>query len=202
MVTVTWKHSTIPRCIQTVTEFVISTSNNIENMPWNDWLFQKRSEVKITVTPKWCATLCHFKMHPHIKFIIPTSNNVEDMLQTWLFLKEVRSKDHDPSDPKIVRNTLPSQDVFTQSPSLWFLPQITWKLCPGTIILETRSDVKITVTKIWFATLRHPQMHTHSKFVIPTSNNVWDMLQKWLFKASGMINFTKRFLNFVANNMF
>ena len=38
--------------------------------------------------------------------------------------------------------------------------------------LETRSEVKVTVTQLWYATLRHPKMHPHTKFEIPTSNNM------------------------------
>ena len=42
--------------------------------------------------------------------------------------------------------------------------------------LETRSEVKlkVTVTQLW--SLRHPKMHPHTKFEIPTLNNVRDML--------------------------
>ena len=38
--------------------------------------------------------------------------------------------------------------------------------------LETWSEVKfkVTVTQIWYATLRHPKRHPHSKLEIPTSN--------------------------------
>ena len=39
-------------------------------------------------------------------------------------------------------------------------------------ILETRSEVKVTVTQGWYLTLRHPKMHPHTKFRIPTSNNM------------------------------
>ena len=48
-----------------------------------------RSEVKfkVTVTQLWYATLPHPKMHSHIKFEFPTSNNIRDMLLTRLFLK-------------------------------------------------------------------------------------------------------------------
>ena len=44
--------------------------------------------------------------------------------------------------------------------------------------LETKSEVKfkVTVTKLWYATLLHPKMHPHTKFEIPTSNNIRDML--------------------------
>ena len=43
--------------------------------------------------------------------------------------------------------------------------------------LETRSEVKfkVTVTQLWYATLCHPKMHPHTKFEIPTSNNIGDM---------------------------
>ena len=50
-----------------------------------------------------------------------------------------------------------------------------------TIILKTRSEVKfnVTVTQLWYATLRHPKMHPHTKFEIPTSNNIRDMLKEY-----------------------
>ena len=34
------------------------------------------------------------------------------------------------------------------------------------IILETRSEVKFTVTPKWYSKLRHPKMHPHTKFGI------------------------------------
>ena len=39
--------------------------------------------------------------------------------------------------------------------------------------LETRSEVKfkVTVTKLWYVT-HHPKLHPHTKFEIPTSNNM------------------------------
>ena len=45
------------------------------------------------------------------------------------------------------------------------------------IILKTRSEVKVkvTVTRKWYATHRHPKMHPHTKFGIPTSKNIGDM---------------------------
>ena len=51
------------------------------------------------------------------------------------------------------------------------------------IILKTRLEVKfkVTVTQLWYATLRHPKMHPHTKFEIPTSNFIRDMLQTGLF---------------------
>ena len=51
------------------------------------------------------------------------------------------------------------------------------------IILKTRSEVKfkVTVTQLWYATLRHPKMHLHTKFQIPNSDNIRDMLRTRLF---------------------
>ena len=44
-----------------------------------------------------------------------------------------------------------------------------------TRILKTRSKVNVTVTRIWYVTLRHPKMHFHTKFRIPTSKNIGNM---------------------------
>ena len=41
--------------------------------------------------------------------------------------------------------------------------------------IKTKSEVKVTVTRKWYATLRHPKMHRHTKFGIPNSKNVGDM---------------------------
>ena len=44
-----------------------------------------------------------------------------------------------------------------------------------TIILKTRSEVKVTMTQKWFVTFRHPKMHLHTKFGIPISKNIGDI---------------------------
>ena len=46
-----------------------------------------------------------------------------------------------------------------------------------TRILKTRSKVNVTVTQIWYVTLRHLKMHFQTKFGIPTSKNIGDMHQ-------------------------
>ena len=46
-----------------------------------------------------------------------------------------------------------------------------------TRIFNTRSKVNVTVTRIWYVTLRHPKMYFHTKFGIPTSKNIGDMHQ-------------------------
>ena len=50
--------------------------------------------------------------------------------------------------------------------------------------LETRSEVKVTVTQLWYATL-HLKMHPHTKFKVPTLNNIRDMLWTRLFLKLG-----------------
>ena len=47
----------------------------------------------------------------------------------------------------------------------------------NSIVLKTSSEVKVTVTRIWYVTLCHPKMHLHTKFGIPTSKNIGDMHQ-------------------------
>ena len=58
-------------------------------------------------------------------------------------------------------------------------------------ILETGSEVKVTVTRKWNGTIRHSKMHPytklpseihlHTKFGIPTSKNIRDVLQTQQF---------------------
>ena len=45
------------------------------------------------------------------------------------------------------------------------------------ITIKTKSEVMVTVTRKWYPTLRHPKMHPHTKFGIPTSKNIGDMLR-------------------------
>ena len=74
---------------------------------------ETRSEVKfkVTVTQLWYGTLCHPKMHPHTKIVIPTSNNTRDMLRTRLFKNLVRGQGY--NDPKMVRDTPPTLNIST-----------------------------------------------------------------------------------------
>ena len=46
-----------------------------------------------------------------------------------------------------------------------------------TIILKTRSDVKVTVARKWYMTLHHPKIHLHTKFEIAFSKKNGDMHQ-------------------------
>ena len=51
------------------------------------------------------------------------------------------------------------------------------KMCSRQEFFKTSSKVNVTVTRIWYVTLRHPKMHFHTKFGIPTSKNIGDMHQ-------------------------
>ena len=60
-----------------------------------------------------------------------------------------------------------SQDIFG------FLSQKNRRYAPDSMqFQETRSEVKFKVTQLWYATLGHLKMHSHTKFEIPTSNNI------------------------------
>ena len=72
------------------------------------------------------------------------------------------------NDRKIVCDTLQSQNAPTHQ--IWnFYFKEYRKYASGSIkILETRSEVKVTVTQGWYVTLCHPKIHAHTKFVILT----------------------------------
>ena len=76
-------------------------------------------------------------------------------------------------------DTPASQDAFTHQ--IWnsYLKEYRRYASDSMQFLEIRSEVKfkVTVTQLWYVTLSHPSMHSHTKFEIPTSNNIRDMLQ-------------------------
>ena len=51
------------------------------------------------------------------------------------------------------------------------------KKCSKHDYSKTRSEVKVILTQIWYATLGHPKMHPHTKFGTPTSKNIEVMHQ-------------------------
>ena len=65
------------------------------------------------------------------------------------------------------------QDAFTHQ--IWNSYLKEYQRCA--IVLKTSSEVKVTVTGIWYVTLCNPKMHLHTKFGIPTSKNIGDMHQ-------------------------
>ena len=70
----------------------------------------------------------------------------------------------------MVCDTPTSQDAFTHQFWNSYLKDYRRYASDSMPILETRSEVKVTVTQGWYAALRHPKMHTHTKFGILTSN--------------------------------
>ena len=128
-------------------------------------------------------TLCQPKMQPHKKFGIPSSNNIGEMLRTQLFY--TLGQGH--NDPKMVCDIPPSQDASTHLIWNTYLKEYR-SFAPDLMpILETRSEVKVTVTGNWNVTIHHfkmhshtklpSKMHLHTKFGIPTLKNVRDLLQ-------------------------
>ena len=75
----------------------------------------------------------------------------------------------------MVCDTRPSQDAAIYQ--IWnsYLKEYSRYAPDSMPILDTRSEVKVTVTKEGSITLRHPNMHAHTKFGIPTSKNIGDM---------------------------
>ena len=74
----------------------------------------------------------------------------------------------------MVCDTPSSQDVFTHQSWNSYLKEYRRYAPDSMQFLETRSEVKfkITVTQLLYATLPQSKMHPHTKFEIPTSNNM------------------------------
>ena len=83
----------------------------------------------------------------------------------------------------MICGTLLSQDAFTHQ--IWnsYIKEYKRNAQDSMQFLETRSEVKFKarVTQLRSATLHHPKMHPHTKFKIPTLNNIRDMLRTRLF---------------------
>ena len=71
------------------------------------------------------------------------------------------------TEPVMICDTPPSQDAFTHQ--IWnsYLKEYRRYAPDAMPILETRSDIQVTVTQGKYVTLRHPNMHAHTKFEIP-----------------------------------
>ena len=85
----------------------------------------------------------------------------------------------------MVCDTPQFQDAFTHK--IWnsYLKEYRRYAPDSMQFLETRSEVKFTVTQLRYGTLRHPKMHPHTEFEIPTSKNISDMLRTQLFLKLG-----------------
>ena len=133
-------------------------------------------------------TLCHPKMQPHTKLGITSSNNRWNAQDTIIL--KTRSEIKITVTEKMVHGTMPSQDASTHL--IWnsYLKEYR-SFAPDLMqILETRSEVKVTVTGNLNGnlngTIRISKMHSyaelpskihlHTKFGIPTSKNIRDVL--------------------------
>ena len=78
----------------------------------------------------------------------------------------------------MVCDTPSSKDAFTHQILNSNLKEYRRYVPDSMQVLETRSEVKFKVKMIqlWYATLRHPKIHPHTKFEITTSNNIRDLL--------------------------
>ena len=101
----------------------------------------------------------------------------------------------------MVHDTLPSKDASTHL--IWnsYLKEYRSFAPDLTQILETRSEVKVTVTKKWNGTIRNSKVHSHTKlpskmylhtkFGIPTSKNIIDVLHNSIvLKTSSEVKVT------------
>ena len=85
----------------------------------------------------------------------------------------------------MVCGTQSSQDAFTHKLRNSYLKEYRRYSPDSMQFLETRSEVKfnVTVAQKWYATLRHPKMHPHTKFEFPTSNHIRDAHDKIILKT-------------------
>ena len=110
-------------------------------------ILKTRSEVKVIVTRKRYVTLGHPKMQLYSEFVMPISKN---------------------------RRYAPDSMQFLETRS-----EVKFKVSKGAKIRNRYNQVphKVTKTQLWYATLCHLKMHQQTKFGIPTSKNIGDMLR-------------------------
>ena len=91
----------------------------------------------------------------------------------------------------MVCDTPSSQEVFTHQSWNSYLKEYRRYASDSMQFLETRSEVKfkITGTQLLYATLRQSKMHPHTKFEIPTSNNIRDAPDTILLKTRSEVKF-------------
>ena len=137
---------------------------------------------------KWYATLGHpnIPYTPHLGFL---SQMIQEICsEKQLFLKLGQESSSQWTEEGMWHS--PPKDTFTHR--LWnsylhvldcYVHEYRRYALDSMPILETRSDVK--VTQGCYATLRHHKMHAHTKFWIPTSNNIRYMLLTRILKKLG-----------------
>ena len=73
----------------------------------------------------------------------------------------------------MIRDSPPSQDAFIHQ--IWnsYLKEYKRYAPDSMHILETRPEIKVTLTQGWYATLCQPKKQPHTKLGIPTSNKIF-----------------------------
>ena len=89
-------------------------------------------------------------------------------------------------------NTPSSQDAFTHQIWNFYLKEYRIYAPDSMHFLESRSEIKfkVIVTQLWYATLRHPMMHPHTKFEISTLNNIRYALDTIILKTRSEVKVT------------
>ena len=86
--------------------------------------------------------------------------------------------------------TLSSQYAFTHQIRNSYLKENRRYEPDSMHFLQTRSKVKFKVTQLWYATLPHLKVHPHTKFEIPTSNNIRDAPDTIILKTRSEVKVT------------
>ena len=152
------------------TKFGIPFSNNIRDMLLTQLSSKlgQRSRSQWPENNMWDSTIPRCIYTPNLEFLPPRTK----ILKTRSEVKVTVTQNG-------MCDTPSSQDAFEHQ--IWnsYLKEYR-RYAPDTMQFpEIWSEVKfkVTVTQLWYATLPHPKMHSHTKFEIPTSNNIWDMLR-------------------------
>ena len=130
--------------------------------------------------------LHHPKLHIHTKFGIPYLKEYKRYAPNTKILK-TRSEVKVTVTRNGMCDTPSSQDAFRHQIWNFYLKEYRRYAPDSMQFLEIKSEVKfkVTVTQLWYVTLPHFKMHSHTKFEIPTSYNIRDMLQTRLFLKLG-----------------
>ena len=89
----------------------------------------------------------------------------------------------------MVRDTPTSQYTSTNQICNSYLKEYRGYAPDSIPILETRLEVKVTVTQKWNGTLFHPKMHSHAEFGIPASNYKRYALDTIILKTRSEVKF-------------
>ena len=162
--------------IQMHTKFGIPSLNNMKCSGHN--CFKARSEVKVIVTQKVLRdnlssqdASTHLIWNSFLKEYRSYALDLMPIVETRSEVKVTLTK-NGTGQSVIPRcsHTPNCHQRCIYTPKLEFQLKEYKRCAPDTIILKARSEVKVkvTVTRKWYVTLRHPRIHLLTKFGIPT----------------------------------